>query len=105
MAMADSGSGGGAAPEVSMTYAAQSGAEIGIAAASDELDAVGAQMPDGDYGEAGAVVATIMGVFADTAAQLVTEAKVISLGVRIATGYMSATDAQQAVDYVQVDRR
>ena len=104
MAVEDSVTGSGGGGEMSLEYASQHAAELQIVAAADALDAVGSAMPGGDYGEAGAVIATIMGTFTEAAAQLVTEAKVMALGVRVATGEMAGTDTEQALDFMRVSR-
>lgn len=89
-----------------MEYAAQHSAEVGLTTAADRLDSVGAKTPDdGDLGEAAAVVASIVATFTEAAASLVTEAKVLALGIRVASTDMAQTDAEQAVDFIQVGQR
>lgn len=94
------GSGG----EVAAEFSALRDAVTGIAGAASDLDSVGADVPEGDFGEAAALVTNLMAAYTEVAAQLVTEGKVLALGVRVASGAMSATDLEQAVDFMQIGR-
>lgn len=95
---------GGRGTEVAADFGALHGAEVSIAGAASDLDGVGADVPGGDFGEAAALVANLLAAYTEVAAQLVTEAKILALGVRVASGGMSTSDLEQAVDFMEIGR-
>ena len=83
-------------------YAALRAAEGALASTAADLDAVGALVPTGDHGEAEGLVTVLLAVLTETAARLVTEGKVLGLGIRVASAEVEATDAEQAMRFVEV---
>lgn len=79
-------------------------AEAALVSAAAGLDATGASVPAGDLAEAQAVVAVVMACLMETSARLVAEAKVLGLGIRVASAGLEATDAEQALRFVEVAR-
>ena len=89
---------------VACDYGALRGAETALASAAADLDGAGALVPAGDHGEAAALVAVLLATLSETAARLVTEGKVLGLGIRVASGEVETTDADQALRFVEVGR-
>ncbi|CAI9416565.1 hypothetical protein [Nocardioides sp. T2.26MG-1] len=83
-------------------YGALRSAEVALASAAADLDAVGALVPSGDQGEADGLVAVLLAVLTETAARLVTEGKVLGLGIRVASAEIETADAEQALRFVEV---
>jgi hypothetical protein len=82
-------------------YDALRGAQVALASAAAELDAAG-RAPSGDHGEAAGLLAVLVAALSESAARLVAEGKVLGLGVRVAATGLAATDAEQALRFVEV---
>lgn len=82
--------------EITLDHAAVRDAAAGLLTAAEALDAAGADLPWGDFGEAGALIATLSAAYTEAAARLVTEATVVALTARVAGDDLTRTDAEQA---------
>lgn len=80
-------------------------AEAALVSTASDLDAVGASVPAGDLADAQAVVAVLLAGLMETSARLVAEGKVLGLGIRVASAGLAATDAEQALRFVEVGHR
>lgn len=80
-------------------------AEAALVSAAADLDAAGVSVPAGDLAEAQAVVAVLLAGLMETSARLVGEGKVLGLGIRVASAGLAATDAEQALRFVEVGHR
>ncbi len=86
-------------------HSALRGAEAALVSAASDLDAVGVSVPGGDLADAQAVVAVLLAGLMETSARLVAEGKVLGLGIRVASAGLAATDAEQALRFVEVGHR
>lgn len=94
MVLADGGGGSGPA----LDYAAMQEAAGSLASAAQGLDSSGTTVPAcGSYGDASALVAAILGAYADTGARVTAEALTIADVVNVCSADMQCTDAAQAV--------
>lgn len=80
-------------------------AEAALVSAATDLDAVGGSVPAGDLADAQAVIAVLLAGLMETSARLVAEGKVLGLGIRVASAGLAATDAEQALRFVEVGHR
>ena len=80
-------------------------AAAALVSAPADLDGAGASVPTGDLADAQGVIAVLLAGLMETSARLVAEGKVLGLGIRVASAGLDATDAEQAVRFVEVGRR
>lgn len=70
-----------------------------LTSAATALDSSGTSVPAcGSYGDVSALVAAILGAYADTGARVTAEALTIADVVNVCSADMQCTDASQAVD-------
>lgn len=100
-AAADGGGGG----NVVYDYGAMGEAAGVLEVAAGRLDSTGGSAPaPGDVGAAAALVAAILGAYADTGARVSAEALTIAGAVEACSAGMQQADAQQAVDVLRTGR-
>jgi hypothetical protein len=93
--------GGGGGGNLIVDHGTLDGVVAGLGAAGDDLDAAGSSAPGGgDYGDAGALIATVLAGVAEAGARVAFEAKTLSAVVGECNDVASSADQAAAESYI-----
>lgn len=90
--------------DINVDRAALADASERLVAAGEAFDSQGASHVGGDFGAAAALVNLVLAAHADAASRVAGEAQVIAWAISLAVSDLEMTDAQQAIDIVDIGR-